>query len=181
MSNTERQVHSSNGSDALAIFEGLVQGRMRDQLPRVVTLTMTLRPDIFGALMAAMKAVLFEGILPPTVKQMIVMAISVQNNCGFCASMHTAMLESLGVPEAVIASCAGDPDLAQIPPLYRQILRFALKAAQQPGHVTEEDFQVLRDGGLNEEEILEVAMLASYSNFLNTWTEVADVLPDLAR
>ena len=82
-------------------------------------------------------------------------------------------------PEAVIESCAGDPDLAQVPPLYRQILKFSLKAAQQPGRVTDEDFQVLRDGGLGDEEILEVAMVAAYTNFLTTWTEVPDILPEL--
>ena len=59
-----------------------------------------------------------------------------------------------------------------VPPMYRQIMQFALLSAEDPNHVDDSQFQLLRDSGLNEEEILEAAMVASFANFLVTWTDV---------
>ncbi len=181
MADVEPHNDSADAADAFALFGALLQGRMQPQIPGVMALTMRLRPDIFAGLSAASEAIFFEGVLPASVKQMIIMTISIQNDCRFCANLHSAMLEQLGVPEAVIASCAGDPGLAQVPPLYRQILQFSLKASQTPTLVADEDFQILRDSGLTDDEILEVAMVAAYSNFLNIWTDIPDVLPHQER
>ncbi len=70
------------------------------------------------------------------------------------------------------------PDLSQIPQPHRAILQCALKAAREPNALTDEDFCQLRANDLNDDEIMEVAMMAAFMNFINTWVDVSDVMVD---
>lgn len=158
--------------NAQALFDQVMQGPMLDRIPSVMSSTLSMRPDIYTAVMAAGKPILFEGALPVSVKQMIVMIIANHRNCRFCADAHKAMLESMGIDDSLIDSCIDDPEMKLVPPMHRQILQFALLTAQDPGGVEDQQFELLRDSGLNEEEILEAAMVASFANFLVTWTDV---------
>jgi len=158
--------------DARALFDRVMQGPMHDQIPSVMSTTLSMRPDIFSAIMAAGKPILFEGALPVSVKQMIVMIIASHRNCRFCIDVHKAMLEAMGIEDALIDSCIDDPEMKLVPPMYRQILQFALLVAEDPDNIADHQFELLRDSGLNEEEILEAAMVASFANFLVTWTDV---------
>lgn len=134
------------------------------------------RPDILEATWALFKGILLQGQLPPTVKQMISMTIAMQNNCRYCTVAHTNALEGMGVPTEVIQSCASDPDLAQVPPPQRAMLKFGLKTARNPQSVTDEDVRTLRDHGLTDGEIMEVVMVAAWSNFLDAWADVSGIL-----
>lgn len=163
---------NSEIKNAQALFDQVMQDSMRERIPSVMTATLSMRPDIYAAVMAAGKPILFEGALPVSVKQMIVMIIAHQRNCRFCADAHKAMLESMGIDNALIENCIEDPEMKLVPPMHRQIIQFALLAAQAPGDIDDHQFELLRDSGLNEEEILEVAMVASFANFLVTWTDV---------
>jgi uncharacterized peroxidase-related enzyme len=136
------------------------------------------RPDILRTTWGLFRGILLQGMLPPTVKQMISMTIAMQNNCRYCAVAHTSALEGMGVPTEVIQSCASDPDLAQIPPPQRAMVKFGLKAAKNPKSVTDKDVQTLIDHGLTEGEIMEVVMVASCANFLDTWADVSGILVD---
>ncbi len=136
------------------------------------------RPDILEGTWGLVKRILVEGQLPATVKQMIAMTISMQNNCRYCSVTHTHALESMGVPKDVIETCATDPTLSQLPELHRVILRFALKAAREPNAITDTDYQTLRDNNLSDAEIMEVAMMAAFMNFINTWADVSGIAVD---
>jgi uncharacterized peroxidase-related enzyme len=109
---------------------------------------------------------------------MILMSIAMQNDCQYCSVAHTKALEAMGVPTAVIESCASDPELTQVPPTQRVIIKFALKTARDPKSVTDDDFQTLRDYGLSDGEIMEVTMLAACGNFLDTWADVSGIQID---
>lgn len=158
--------------DALALFDQLIDGPMQARLPAVMKSTLSMRPDIYSAVMAAGKPILFEGALPVSVKLMIVMIVGDHRECLFCSDAHKLMLEALGIDEALIENCFDDPELKLVPPMHRRIIQFALQAAQNPNGVDDGQFELLRDSGLNEEEILEAAMVASFANFLVTWTDV---------
>ena len=44
--------------------------------------------------------------------------------------------------------------------------------------MTDDNFQTLREFGLNDAEIMEVAMMAAAENFLNTWARVSRIAID---
>jgi len=168
----ERITAEIDARDSLAIFDRILQGPLGEKIPSVMSKTLSLRPDIFSAVMAAGKPILFEGVLSVDLKQMIVMFIASRRNCEFCTEVHRAMLESLGIENDLIQNCLEDPDLNRVSPAYRQILEFALHAATHPTETDDARFAALRDSGLNEAEILEIAMVVSFANFLVTWADV---------
>ena len=43
------------------------------------------------------------GALSPLVKEMIYVAVSVTNNCGYCIASHTASARNAGMSEAMFA------------------------------------------------------------------------------
>ena len=121
---------------------------------------------------------MLQGMLPPTIKQMIAVTIAMRNNCRYCTRLHSNALEAMGVPQEVIHSCASDPDQIEVPPTQRAIIAFAIKTSQDPESVADEDFQELRDSGLSDGEIMEVAMVANCENFLNTWSRLCQIRND---
>ena len=133
------------------------------------------RPDLLAATLTLVSRIVLQGLLLPTVKQMIAMTIAMQNNCRYCTRLHTGALEAMGVPQGVIQSCASDPELTELPPPQRAILKLALKTSRNPQSVTDDDFQTLREYGLNDGEIMEITMMAAAENFLNTWARVSRI------
>lgn len=136
------------------------------------------RPDILSATWTLGKAVLLKGELPATLKQLIALTISKHNNCRYCEVTHRGALEKMGVPKKVIDRCLEDPDLADVPSPHRAILKFALRVAQSPAMITDEDYAELRRNGLKQSEILEVVMTAALTNFVNTWAEATGIPVD---
>ena len=106
---------------------------------------------------------------------MILVAISTQNDCQYCKVAHTRALGALGVSREVIDDVTTNLDLAKVPPQQRAVLQFALKAAQVPKGMTDADFAQLHDFGFNDGEIMEIAMLASFANFINTWADISGI------
>ncbi len=170
--------HPKGNPELEAIYEDALEWGMVGSEPGVPSNFMTslsVRPDLLASTMGIFKEVIMDGVVPSTVKQMILMAIALQNNCQYCEVAHTSALEAMGVPTEVIQSCARDPELAHVPPTQRAMIKLALKTARDPKSVTDEDFQALRDHGLSDGEIMEVTMLAAAGNFLDTWAIVSGI------
>ncbi len=161
-----------------ALYQDIIDSGFGTEVPINWFTAQGSRPDLLEGTWKLVKNILVEGALPAIVKQMIAMTISLQNNCRYCSITHTHALEAMGVPKAVIDTCATDPDLSQIPQPHRAILQFALKAAREPNALTDDDFRVLRENDLNDGEIMEVAMMAAFMNFINTWADVSGVTVD---
>jgi alkylhydroperoxidase family enzyme len=92
--------------------------------------------------------------------------------------IHTPALEALGVPAEVIDTLAMDVNPAKLLPVQRVVVELAAKTATKPKSISDEDLKSLRGDGLSNGEIIEVAMIASFANFLNAWAEVSGILTD---
>ena len=159
---------ASRNPELAALYEEIVESGFGDDVPINWFTSQSERPDILAATWTCFKALLMEGILPPTIKQMIMIAISTHNDCQYCKVAHTSALRALGVQEELIDNITSDLNLAKVPPQQRAILEFALKTARDPLAVTDADVEALRDYGLASGEIIEVAMLAAFTVFVNT-------------
>ena len=99
--------------------------------------------------------VLLEGSLPRSTKELIFLAVASDRECSYCKEAHAACCRMLGVEdstiEAVTAGLKGD-----IPDHIRDILLFAIKCAAAPEELDDEDFESLKQRGLNREQTLEV-------------------------
>lgn len=139
------------------------------------------RPDLLGATWGLAKAVLVEGLLPGSLKQMIALCISRQNDCRYCSVMHRGALEMAGVASTVVESCASDPTIAGLTEPHRSIVRLAMAVAESPESVTADDLRTLIDFGLSHDEVVELLVMASFTNFINAWADISDIPLDSAN
>ena len=165
----------SDNPELTAVYEEILQSGFGQDAPVNWFTSQGERPDLLSANWEYAKKVVMQGVLPATVKQMIVVMISSHNNCRYCRVTHTQALSAMGVPEEVIDCLTTDLNLSKVPPPQRTILAFALKVAREPDSVSDDDFVRLRDQGLNNGEIMEAAMMAAYTNFINSWALVSGI------
>jgi uncharacterized peroxidase-related enzyme len=122
------------------------------------------------------------GVLSKRRKEMIAVAVSADNGCRDCTALHAGFLRAHGVDEAVVAALATDPgralDEGRVSGAEAVILRYALKLTRTPRAMRAEDVQALRDAGLTEAEVFEVAFLTAYFNYTNRVGEGLGVEPE---
>ncbi|HEX9726047.1 MAG TPA: peroxidase-related enzyme [Vicinamibacteria bacterium] len=171
-----RQIETAERNSRLgALYQEILESGLGTGHPINWFTSQAERPDILEATWQLTKRLLFSGQLPPTVKQMIVVKVSTENQCRYCRVLHTTALEAMGVPAEVIDSLTTDVNLEKLTPPQRAIVQFGVKTAQDPRSVTDEDFETLRGHGFGDGEIMEVAMVAAFSNFINSWADVSAI------
>lgn len=136
------------------------------------------RPDILDATWKLTRAILVGGQLPASIKQMIALCISRQNDCRYCVVVHRGALEAAGVDPHIVESCATDPSTTDLKEPHRSMIQFAMKAARDPAAMTDADYAAMHDAGLSSEEIAELVMLAGFTNFINAWADISGIPVD---
>jgi alkylhydroperoxidase family enzyme len=70
-------------------------------------------------------------------------------------------------------------DLDQLKPERLQgIVKFAMKCAEYPDLLTEEDYEMVREQGVTDEEIVEIISLAAIGTYFDTLAEALKLEPD---
>ena len=64
-------------------------------------------PAVLRRTWESVKQVMAAGALDPLVKEMIYVAVSVTNQCGYCIASHTAAAKKAGMTEAMFAELMG--------------------------------------------------------------------------
>ena len=134
-----------------------------------------IRPDILSGTWALSKGVLLGGHLPTTIKQMIVVLVSASNGCQYCRIIYGQALQGMGVAAELIDNLTTDINLEKVPPTQRAILQFALQVSQTPQQIADADVLNLRSYGLDDNEILEIIMVSTFTNFINLWSEMSGI------
>jgi len=173
------QIGITDANSALhGLYDEIVQSGFGDETPYNWFASQSIRPDILAGTWSLTRNLMLEGELPSIVKQMIVVTISVQNNCNYCKCVHGHVLSALGVSEQVIESCIGDPEHTAVQQPHRAIIEFALKISAHPAQVNKQDYELLLEQGISEQEILEIIALSAYCNFINTWADISQIPVD---
>jgi len=101
-------------------------------------------------------------------REAIAVAVSSANECAYCVNHHAEALGRFEKDPARLAQLAADyskvDDLSR---RHRAILDYATRLTRTPGLVSERDIDGLREAGLSDEEILDVALVTAYFNFVN--------------
>ena len=122
------------------------------------------------------------GVLSKRRKELIAVAVSAENGCRDCTQLHSGFLRAHRVDEAVVAALTADPGRAlaegRVIGPEAVILAYALKLTRSPRAMRREDVQALRDAGLSEPEVFEVAFLTAYFNYTNRVGEGLGVEPE---
>jgi uncharacterized peroxidase-related enzyme len=113
-------------------------------------------------------------------REMIAVAVSAQNRCYYCLVAHGAAVRQL----------SGDPPLgelmvmnyraARLSKRERAMLDFAVKLTAEPWSVEEEDRVRLRQAGLSDRDIWDIAAVAGFFNMTNRVASATDMRPNSA-
>ena len=98
--------------------------------------------------------------LPESLMSMIGYTIAYRNECQYCTSINELTCRTLGVDEDNLVSMAENLDNVN-PERIRAILEFALTVARSPKSLGEADFERLREQGVTDAEIIEIALNAA--------------------
>lgn len=111
-------------------------------------------------------------------REMVAVVVSSANRCFYCLVAHGQAVRQL----------SGDPQLgemlvmnyrvAKLEPRQRAMLDFAWKLTIEPWAVEDPDRQALRDAGLSNGEIFDLADVIGFFNMSNRFAAAVDMMPN---
>lgn len=133
-----------------------------------IFLALAWRPEEFRAFMAYHDALMNkrEG-LTAAEREMIVVAVSIGNQCQYCVVAHGAILRVRAKDPAISELVAANWRKARLPARQTAILAYATKVATTSHLVTEADRQALRDAGLSDDEVWDTGAIAAFFSMSN--------------
>ncbi len=128
----------------------------------------SLDPDSMKAHLELYLRIMFgQGGLSRRQREMIAVAVSAENKCGYCVAHHSAALRNYVNDDRFIESLTNSPETATADPKERAMVSYAMALTRNPASMTEAHIQSLQSVGMKDEEILHLALVASYFNFVN--------------
>jgi uncharacterized peroxidase-related enzyme len=128
--------------------------------------------DFYNNLMLA------DSALSKLEREMIAVVVSSINKCFYCLVAHGAAVRQLSKDPALGEILVMNYRVAEIPERQRAMLDFAAKVTERPNEIEEPDRQALRDAGLSDEEIFDVAAVAGFFNMTNRVASAIDMMPN---
>lgn len=154
------------------------------QVPFVPNLFRSLgtSPGVLAGTWEVYKRIYLETTLPMSLKAMLLYSISVSRDCEYCSAVHHVTCRTVGVDEDTLEVLIGNLE-GLTPSRVQSMIRFGLKCADDPQSLNEADYEMLRNQGVTEEEIMEIIGLASLGVYLDLLadavkTRVDDVFVD---
>lgn len=133
--------------------------------------SMATNPGFLEANWKKFRAIVLQGQLPRTLKEMIGVAISQANGSEYALRVHLHGLSALGISEEVLRLLVSDFVNCPLPEREKAVISFGLRAATEPSALTGADYQRLHNLGLNEAEIFEIVATANLFTAVNQYTD----------
>jgi uncharacterized peroxidase-related enzyme len=119
-----------------------------------------------------------ESNLSKLEREMIAVAVSSVNRCYYCLTAHGATVRQLSNDPVLGELLVMNYRVAELDARRRAILDFAVKLTERPYAIEEADRQALRDQGLTDRDIWDVAAIASFFNMTNRLSSATDMMPN---
>lgn len=101
-------------------------------------------------------------------RESIAVAVSRANSCEYCVNHHAEALARYEKDAHRLERISQDySSVEDLSPRLRAILDYATKLTRDPGNAAQADVEALRGAGLEDEEILDAALVTAYFNFVN--------------
>jgi uncharacterized peroxidase-related enzyme len=144
-----------------------------------IFLALAWRPEEFRAFMAYHDALMGkrEG-LTAAEREMIVVAVSIGNQCQYCVVAHGAILRVRAKDPAISEKVAANWRKARLPARSRAILDYATKVATASHLVSPEDRAALAAAGLTQDEAWDVGAIAAFFAMSNRLANAIDLTPN---
>ncbi|MFO6465272.1 peroxidase-related enzyme [Jannaschia sp. KMU-145] len=100
-------------------------------------------------------------------REMVAVAVSAENRCFYCLVAHGAAVRQLSGDPALGEMIAMNYRVAPIDDRQRAMLDFAVTMTRASATLVEGDRQALRDHGLSDRDIFDLASVAGFFNMTN--------------
>lgn len=111
-------------------------------------------------------------------REMVAVAVSAENRCWYCLVAHGAAVRQLSGRPELGEAIAFNYRVADITPRQRAMLDFAVKMCRASAEIGEPDRQALRDQGLSEADIWDLAAMASFYAMSNRMASATGMQPN---
>ncbi|MFQ5907850.1 MAG: peroxidase-related enzyme [Thermoplasmata archaeon] len=108
-----------------------------------------------------------KGGLSRAQREMIGVTVSSLNRCPYCVVHHAEALAHYEKSGEVVEGLKTDYREAPLRAEDRAMLDYAAKLTTEPWAMTQKDIKALCKTGFDDEEILDINLIASYFNFVN--------------
>lgn len=119
-----------------------------------------------------------ESGLSKMEREMIAVAVSAENDCHYCQVAHGAALRALSGDPAKAETVMMNYRAADLSPRERAMLDFALLMTKESAAIEESDRQALRDAGFTDQDIWDIASVASFYNMSNRMSSAVGMKPN---
>ena len=144
-----------------------------------VFLTLAYRPEEFRAFFAYHDALMEkEGGLSKAEREMIVVATSAANQCHYCVIAHGAILRIRAKNPLIADQIAVNYRKADITQRQRAMLDFAMKVSRAANEISEADFATIAGHGFSDDDIWDIAAIASFFALSNRLANVTAMRPN---
>ena len=144
-----------------------------------VFLVLAYRPEEFRAFFAYHDALMDKpGNLTKAEREMIVVATSNANQCQYCVVAHGAILRIRAKNPLIADQVAINYRKADITPRQKAMLDFGMKVSARAHEVNDEDFATLQAHGFTQDDIWDIAGIASFFGLSNRMANVTSMRPN---
>lgn len=144
-----------------------------------VFLVLAHRPDEFRAFFAYHDALMDKpGNLTQAEREMIVVATSNLNQCQYCVVAHGAILRVRAKNPLIADQVAVNYRKADITARQKAMLDFAIKVSMTAYEVGDDDMDMLKSHGFDEEDIWDIAAISAFFGLSNRMANVTSMRPN---
>lgn len=111
-------------------------------------------------------------------REMVAVVVSAENRCWYCLVAHGAAVRQLSGRPELGEALSFNYRVAEITPRQRAMLDFAVKMARASAEIVEADRQALRDHGLSDADIWDLAATASFYAMSNRMASATGMMPN---
>lgn len=113
-------------------------------------------------------------------REMIAVVVSSINHCFYCLTAHGAAVRKYSGDPVKGELMVMNYRAADLTPRERAILDFSAKLTEAPDRMGEADRQTLRDQGLSDRDIWDVASVVGFFNMSNRVASATEMVPNAA-
>ncbi len=145
--------------------------------PSPAFVAMSLHPAYLKAMWSLHKVVMAPGRLKSLEKEVLALAVSAANRCGYCIWAHSNRVRRLGMEDSLVDGLIQGPEDAPLTRRLKVLVRWAVRSTKTLGDASPHDLEDLRGAGLDDVAILEAAAVVGHFNHLNWVLDALGVEP----
>ncbi|HUX04403.1 MAG TPA: peroxidase-related enzyme [Acidimicrobiales bacterium] len=144
-----------------------------------VLMALARRPDEFRAFFAYRDAIMDRGDgLTKAEREMIVVATSATVNCTYCLLSHGSSLRILTKDPYLSDQLTMNYRAAPLTKRHRAMLDYAVKLSLHPQEISDDDQEVLRELGFDDEDIWDISSVVAFFALSNRMVHAMALKPN---